>query len=166
MAEHGAAPATAAWGVVRDVFRNRFGVQIYLLDDEVAAAAELIDAYAESRVAERSAEDAVLAEVVAWARGVFPGSTPTAKAKHLLKEAAELEAAPNDPLEIADVLMIAEHLRAQVRDMAAEAGIDVADAIKRKLAIVRERTWAPGSDGVVEHVRATTGDGAATEGQG
>ena len=91
--------------------------------------------------------DDVLAEVVAWGCETFPRSTDSAKTKHLLKEAAELDANPSSPEEMADVLMILAHL-------AAAHGVVLAEAVEAKLAECRTRTWAvPDVDGVVEHVR-------------
>lgn len=91
--------------------------------------------------------DAVLADVVAWGCATFPHSTDRGKTKHLLKEAAELDRHPSSAEEMADVLMILAHL-------AAAHGVNLAEAVERKLAECHARTWAaPDADGVVEHVR-------------
>lgn len=98
--------------------------------------------------------DAVLAEVIDWAFETFPTSTPLSAATHLLKEARELAAAPTSAEEIADCLMLAEHIKARVLELAAAAGVDPARAVAEKLAVCRTRRWkAPDADGVVEHER-------------
>lgn len=91
--------------------------------------------------------DVVLAEVVAWGRETFPTSTDVTKTMHLMEEVQELHEHPGDALEMADVLMILAHL-------AASKGVNLADAVKRKLEICRTRTWAPpDANGVIKHVR-------------
>ena len=86
-------------------------------------------------------------EIARWAAETFPDSTPDAKLAHLRREFRELEAAPADPEEIADCIMILVHLgEGQGFDMEAE--------LWRKLAINRARTWGkPDAEGVVEHIR-------------
>jgi hypothetical protein len=93
--------------------------------------------------------DAVLREAVRWANEMF-GAGPgreAAKAKHLLKEAHELIADPTNPAEMADILILLGHL-------ADSAGVDLAAAVRQKLAELRTREWSePDADGVVEHLR-------------
>lgn len=108
------------------------------------------------RVAElQNPLDAVLYDVVEWARLAFGRArTPQrhrAKAIHLLKEAQELAEDPSDAEEMADVLMILAHL-------AADQGVNLAVAVREKLAVCRQRQWGPpDADGVVEHVRKEDG---------
>jgi hypothetical protein len=91
--------------------------------------------------------DVVLVDVVAWGCATFPRSTDSGKTKHLLQEAIELDANPSSAEEMADILMILAHL-------AAAHGVNLADAVERKLAECRTRTWGePDADNVVEHVR-------------
>lgn len=91
--------------------------------------------------------DVLAADIRAWQAETFPHATPASVAEHLRREAEELEAAPADPEEIADLfhLLIA----------AAEAnGYDLIDVVASKFAINRARTWGqPDAHGVVEHVR-------------
>jgi hypothetical protein len=81
--------------------------------------------------------DVVLVDVVAWGCATFPRSTDSGKTKHLLQEAIELDANPSS-----------------AEEMAAAHGVNLADAVERKLAECRTRTWGePDADNVVEHVR-------------
>jgi Predicted pyrophosphatase len=98
-----------------------------------------------------------LVDVVAWSRATFPHSTTTSKAEHLLKEAKELRNAvrsgrlANIAAEVADVQMLLAHI-------AASQGIDLAQAVADKLAVVKKRRWGtPDANGVVEHVRSRKG---------
>jgi hypothetical protein len=91
--------------------------------------------------------DALTAEIVAWQHQTFPHGTPESCAAHLAKEVIELCANPRDAGEIADCYFL-------VAAVAARAGVDLAAAVRAKLAINRGRQWGPiGPDGVVEHVR-------------
>ena len=114
-------------------------------------ARQLADALAAERTARASAEReglrGLFREVAEWGATTFPKSTDHAKLTHLDKEVAELHAAPSSGEEMADVVMILCHL-------AYAHGVDMADEIRRKLAICRTRTWGePDADGCVEHVR-------------
>lgn len=93
--------------------------------------------------------DAALADVMEWHDATFTRevATPLAKAHHLIREAKELEQAPHDPEELADIVILAA-TSAHVQ------GYDLAEAVAGKLAKLRLRTWGePDADGVVEHVR-------------
>lgn len=86
---------------------------------------------------------------VAWAREVFKGQPLAAKFKHLRKEIDELEDAPRDHMEMADVLLL-------LVEIAADAGVS-ADALVEcgftKLYICKKRRWsAPDSDGMRHHI--------------
>lgn len=89
----------------------------------------------------------VLDEVRLWQRETFPLSSPSSRAAHLLKEAHELNARPDDHEEAADVQMLLAGLRTNAELVA---------AVRAKLAVCRTRTWGdPDANGVVEHLRAT-----------
>ncbi len=91
--------------------------------------------------------DDLLEEVRAWQRETFPHATPASVAKHLLKEAKELEKRPDDDHEVADIQMLIAGAR--------PAAVLVA-AVRNKLEVCKNRTWGtPDTDGVVEHVRDT-----------
>lgn len=82
----------------------------------------------------------------------FPSATPESISAHLLREAAELVAAPLDPAEMADVALLLFHLASKV-------GVDLRAAIAAKLAINRARAWGePNPEGFVEHVRTNSED--------
>lgn len=96
----------------------------------------------------RSAEslDVLAEEVRRWQHATFPRATPASAARHLLKEARELDAAPTDAEEIADVLLL-------IIGVADAAGVDLAAAARAKLEINKTRSWGvPDADGVVEHI--------------
>ncbi len=94
--------------------------------------------------------DDVVADILAWQMETFTHRTPHSITKHLLKEAAELHAAPHDDEEWADVLFLAFALQ---QDGTSRAPRDMIGALRAKLAVNRARTWgAPDADGVVEHV--------------
>ena len=90
---------------------------------------------------------AIVEEIVSWGNDTFPQENLRSLTKHILKEAAELKAAPTDPHEIADVLML-------VFALAAKGNVDVVRALREKLAICRGREWGePDADGMTQHVR-------------
>jgi hypothetical protein len=91
--------------------------------------------------------DMLAAEIVAWQRATFPHGTAASAADHLLREAVELQDVPTDADEIADVFLL-------IVGVADRAGVNLADAVARKLAINRARTWGePDEMNVVEHIR-------------
>ncbi len=91
--------------------------------------------------------DAALADVLTWVRRQFPHRTIETTTAHLLQEAIEVLIAPQDPGELADVLML-------ITSLADLQGINLAEAVRAKLAINTARTWAPPNPiGVSEHVR-------------
>ncbi|HEV2734883.1 MAG TPA: dATP/dGTP pyrophosphohydrolase domain-containing protein [Longimicrobiaceae bacterium] len=95
----------------------------------------------------RRSLDDLLADVVAWQRETFPVATPASVVEHLRREVAELVNDPHDAMEQADALFL-------LAGLAAHTGVDLADAVRRKLEINRARVWgAPDAHGVVEHVR-------------
>lgn len=61
--------------------------------------------------------------VTAWATNHIPASTVDSVRRHLLAECRELQAAPNDPREAADVLLL-------LLDLAERLGFNLADSIE------------------------------------
>ena len=78
--------------------------------------------------------DATVAAITRWQRETFPDVPVTDIVAHLLEEVHELVAKPNDPLEIADVVMLAVCL-------ADRQGVDLNQALQDKLKINQSRTW-------------------------
>jgi NTP pyrophosphatase (non-canonical NTP hydrolase) len=94
--------------------------------------------------------DARLAELVreigVWNRETFPTVTLKAKAEHLRREAIELAQDLNDENEMADIFI----LLAGIVDY---LGVDLAQAVEKKMAKNRKRKWGPPDEhGVVEHI--------------
>jgi hypothetical protein len=74
--------------------------------------------------------------VVEWADEVFPDRTITnAISKMMLEEIPEYMMSQHDPLELADLGIL-------LYDIAHLAGVDLDDAIRRKMEINKKRTWA------------------------
>ena len=91
--------------------------------------------------------EAVLDDVRQWQVETFPQATPQSISAHLLSEARELAENPTDRMEMADVLML-------LSGLAKHTGVDLASAVREKLAICRARQWGrPNAQGFVEHVR-------------
>lgn len=89
----------------------------------------------------------VLPEIQRWQLGVFPHATTASVMAHLRREMAELEAAPTDLEEMADMV----HLLCA---LAQAAGGDLEEATRAKFALNQARQWQePDAEGVVEHVR-------------
>lgn len=97
-----------------------------------------------------------IVEITGWQDKTFPQATPLSAAIHLTREALEVQASAKagqlDELasELADVFLLTV-------GVAHLSGIDLEEAVARKMAINRNRVWGePDSDGVVEHVREET----------
>ena len=92
------------------------------------------------------AQNGLQEQVALWASNALPSD-----ANHLSKlieEAEELQAAPGDPMEMADVLL-ALMLHAE------ENGVDLLAAGHEKLAIVQERHYGPADDrGITRHTES------------
>lgn len=89
----------------------------------------------------------VMADVVAWQNIQFPDSNPSSIAAHLLEEAYELYYEPTNAEEIADVMML-------LTGLCARNGVNLTEALARKLKINKARTWGePQPNGVINHVR-------------
>lgn len=85
-------------------------------------------------------------DIYQWAESTFPARTDTSMFLKMFKELGELIDAPDDPMEVADVLIM-------VLDYARRKNIDVASAITQKLAINRQRKWKINPDGTMSHVK-------------
>jgi dCMP deaminase len=91
--------------------------------------------------------EAVLAEILPWAKATFPQATPYSIAEHLKREAIELAKQPRSGKEIADVAIL-------LFELVDALDIDLPRTLAEKHAINLRREWGqPDADGVVEHVR-------------
>ena len=86
--------------------------------------------------------------IVEWADSVFPDRTITnAIHKLVLEELPEFLVSQNDPMELADVGIL-------LYDIAHLAGIDLEDAMRKKMEINKKRTWKIDSTtGLMNHTR-------------
>lgn len=86
-------------------------------------------------------------EIVDWADGILPNrSAYNALAKMMMEEIPELIASGGqDPLEIADVFIL-------MMDYAHLQKVDILSAIREKMKINMDRTWAIGKNGLLTHV--------------
>lgn len=99
-------------------------------------------------ILDRSLE-VVLAEELDWQDSTFPLSTSQSRAIHLAREAEELKSDPENPYEMADVLLLLSHL---ARGKGGP-NVSLSQAVIEKQKINRNRKWKkPDSQGVVEHV--------------
>jgi len=104
--------------------------------------------------------ESVLADVTAWQRENFKQVTIFSITEHLRREAEELSADPTSESETADVLIL-------LNAVAAMQGVNLADAVSRKMRVNRARSWAPADHmGVVEHVRIAPAPPAAARSVG
>lgn len=82
-----------------------------------------------------------------WSDTTFPSSTDASRIAHTRDELDELEEAPGDPLENADVILLMTH-QAHVH------GYNLFDAAMQKFVIVKARKWGkPDERGVVHHIK-------------
>ena len=86
-------------------------------------------------------------EIADWADTLNPHRTPLSLIAKMLEELGELIASDrqNDPLELADVFILA-------LDLAHIQGVDIADAVIRKMQINRMREWRIADNGAMSHV--------------
>jgi hypothetical protein len=93
--------------------------------------------------------DNVLRENLEWQDETFPLSTSQSRSIHLLREAKELAASPEDSQEMADVILLLSHLANGHNG----PNVNLSRAVEDKQKVNRSRVWGtPDSDGVVEHV--------------
>jgi hypothetical protein len=93
--------------------------------------------------------EAVWEEAVPWQNKTFPLSTVKSIAAHLLKEAEELVAEPEDEKEVVDILMLLGHWLHKMRER-----VRVVPAMRAKLQVNMARTWGEvNEEGFVEHIR-------------
>lgn len=87
------------------------------------------------------------ADIAQWADELNPGRTALSLIAKMLEELGELIASErqDDPLELADVLILA-------LDLAHIQGIDLADAVVRKMRVNRARSWRIADNGAMSHV--------------
>lgn len=94
--------------------------------------------------------DALVADILQWQVETFTQRTPHSITNHLLREAAELHAAPDDDSEWADVFLLTVAL---IQDGTARSPRDLIAACRAKLDKNKTRIWGkPDAHGVVEHI--------------
>jgi NTP pyrophosphatase (non-canonical NTP hydrolase) len=88
-------------------------------------------------------------EIADWVGPINPGRTPNSTISKLLEEIGELIASERmrDPLELADVAIL-------VLDLFYLQEIDLAQAVKDKMLINRQRTWRIADNGAMQHRKA------------
>jgi NTP pyrophosphatase (non-canonical NTP hydrolase) len=89
------------------------------------------------------------ADIAEWADKLNPHRTALSIIAKMLEELGELIASDrqDDPLELADVLILA-------LDLAHIKGIDLTDAVQRKMRVNRNRVWRIADNGAMKHVSA------------
>lgn len=87
-------------------------------------------------------------EISGWADGLYPHRTyHNAMTKLVMEEIPEILRHPSDPMEWADAFIL-------LLDAAKLQGVDIAKAVREKMAINRRRVWSiDPSTGVMRHVR-------------
>lgn len=91
----------------------------------------------------------ILKDINEWQDVVFKKATPQSASAHLRREANELYESPYDAEEMADIFIL-------LAGVAHLAGVDLVEAVEKKMAINRKRIWGePDEEGVIEHVRNT-----------
>ena len=86
-------------------------------------------------------------EISAWVDTVNPGRTPISTISKLLEEIGELLGSEKmkDELELADIFILA-------LDLGTIQGIDIEEAIRKKLAINKSRSWRIADNGAMSHI--------------
>ena len=87
-------------------------------------------------------------EVVEWADSVFPDRGPESALLKLFEETGELVKDPRAAGEYADICIM-------IFDLAHMHGVDLAQAIRDKLALNRSRTWMKTATGTLQHMEPT-----------
>jgi NTP pyrophosphatase (non-canonical NTP hydrolase) len=85
--------------------------------------------------------------IAVWADEVVPSRTPESTIAKLLEELGELIASKrmNDPAELADVAIL-------VLDLFTLQGVDLADAVHKKMSINKQRNWKVADNGAAKHL--------------
>jgi len=85
-------------------------------------------------------------EISAWVDTVNPGRTPISTISKLLEEIGELLGSDKmrDELELADIFILS-------LDLGTIQGIDIEEAIRKKLAINKSRSWRIADNGAMRH---------------
>ena len=85
--------------------------------------------------------------IATWADQIIPDRTPESTLAKLLEELGELIASDrmNDPQELADVAIL-------VLDLFTIQGIDLSDAVRKKMMINNDRHWTVQDNGAARHV--------------
>lgn len=85
-------------------------------------------------------------EIAAWIEPINPSRTPYSTIAKILEELGELIASErmSDPLELADVAIL-------VLDLFHLQRVDLAEAVRAKLDINRQRTWRIADSGAMSH---------------
>lgn len=84
-------------------------------------------------------------EIVQWADSVFPDRQPQSAIIKLFEEIGEMVRNPSDPGEYADICIM-------LFDLAHMHGVDLAQAIRAKMIVNRNRNWAKSKIGTLQHV--------------
>ena len=85
-------------------------------------------------------------KVGSWARKTFPSGTPKSWCAHIMREAKELQDAPSDPKEAADILIL-------LMGLAHINGYDLMGEAQKKMEVNYRRKWGqPDHEGVIEHI--------------
>lgn len=89
-------------------------------------------------------------EISAWADEAFPDRPMQSALLKLYEEIGEMVRDIRNPSEHADVYIL-------MLDISKMAGVDVEDAILRKLSVNRSRTWKRTNNGTMQHLQEDDG---------
>lgn len=88
---------------------------------------------------------ALQTEITAWADEVFPDRTIEGTIAKLVEdEIPEFMRKPTDAAEYSDLVIL-------ILDIASQQGIDIARAVRNKMAVNRRRTWKKQENGRYQH---------------
>lgn len=112
----------------------------------------------DEKASPRPSLDEIVRDLCAWQRDTFPHGNPASVSAHLYDEVCELVADPTDPNEIADCFIL-------IAGVADRAGVDLVDAVQRKMAINRARKWGIADErGVIRHLPTAPTEGREADG--
>ena len=89
--------------------------------------------------------DLLAGEVWGWAQSAFPDRTDASLFLKMYSEIAEVIRSGGEAMELADLFIL-------LLDYAVRKDVRLADAIRQKLAINRQRQWKVNTDGTMSHV--------------